>query len=81
MKKFGLLSFLLALIFFLHLASVQEGLALGKENGTKSSQFSIASPPEKPNIILIYCDNLGYGDIEPFGSKFNRTPFLHRMAK
>ena len=33
-----------------------------------------------PNVILIFCDNLGYGDIEPFGSKVHRTPHLNRMA-
>ncbi|MDP7009786.1 MAG: sulfatase-like hydrolase/transferase, partial [Verrucomicrobiota bacterium] len=37
--------------------------------------------PPRPNFILIMCDNLGYGDIEPFGSKLHRTPNLHRMAK
>ena len=35
----------------------------------------------KPNFIVIYCDNLGYGDIEPFGSTLHRTPNLNRMAK
>ena len=36
---------------------------------------------EKPNFIVIFCDNLGYGDIEPFGSKIHKTPNLTRMAK
>ena len=27
------------------------------------------------------CDNLGYGDIEPFGSKLHRTANLNRMAR
>jgi len=34
-----------------------------------------------PNIIFISCDNLGYGDVEPFGSKLHRTPHLNRMAR
>lgn len=34
----------------------------------------------KPNFIVIFCDNLGNGDIEPFGSKLHRTPHLNRMA-
>ena len=33
-----------------------------------------------PNLIMIFCDNLGYGDIEPFGSTVHRTPHLNRMA-
>ena len=42
--------------------------------------FSI-SAAEKPNLILIFIDDMGYGDIGPFGSKLNRTPHLDRMAK
>lgn len=34
----------------------------------------------QPNFIVIFCDNLGYGDIEPFGSTIHRTPFLNEMA-
>lgn len=37
--------------------------------------------PSQPNFIVIYCDNLGYGDIGPFGSEVNRTPNLERMAE
>ena len=29
---------------------------------------------KKPNIVFILIDDLGYGDIGPFGSKLNRTP-------
>ena len=28
---------------------------------------------ERPNFIVIFCDNLGYGDIEPFGSSWHGT--------
>ena len=37
-------------------------------------------PPERPNIILIYADDLGYGDLGSFGSTKNRTPNLDRMV-
>ena len=40
-----------------------------------------AEPAAKPNIVLIFCDDLGYADIGPFGSKKHRTPSLDRMAK
>ncbi|MDF1752651.1 MAG: sulfatase [Verrucomicrobiales bacterium] len=39
-----------------------------------------AQDSTKPNFIIIYTDNLGYGDIEPFGSTVHRTPHLNRMA-
>jgi hypothetical protein len=32
-----------------------------------------------PNFILIFADDLGYGDIGPYGSK-TQTPHLERMA-
>lgn len=35
---------------------------------------------EKPNFIVVYCDNLGYGDIGCFGSTKHRTPHVDRMA-
>ncbi len=37
-------------------------------------------PPEPPNFVVILCDNLGYGDIGPFGSRLHDTPNLDRMA-
>ena len=40
-----------------------------------------ASDATPPNVIVIFCDNLGYGDIEPFGSTVHRTPHLNRMAE
>ncbi len=33
-----------------------------------------------PNFVLIYCDDLGYGDIGPFGAQGYQTPNLDRMA-
>ena len=33
-----------------------------------------------PNFLIIFCDNLGYGDVGCFGSKLHRTPNLDRMA-
>ena len=39
-----------------------------------------AAAAEKPNFIVIYCDNLGYGDIGCFGSTKHRTPHIDRMA-
>ena len=35
----------------------------------------------QPNVVVIFIDDLGYGDIGPFGATKQRTPHLDRMAK
>lgn len=37
-------------------------------------------PADRPNIVLINCDDLGYGDLGCYGSRFNATPSVDRMA-
>jgi arylsulfatase A-like enzyme len=34
-----------------------------------------------PNIVLMFVDDMGFGDIGSFGNKVNQTPSLDRMAK
>ena len=34
-----------------------------------------------PNVVVIFIDDMGYGDIGPFGATKQRTPHLVRMAK
>ncbi|MEQ1826137.1 MAG: sulfatase [Pirellula sp.] len=41
---------------------------------------SFSGAADKPSFIVINIDDMGYADIEPFGSKLNRTPNLSRMA-
>jgi arylsulfatase A-like enzyme len=50
--------------------------------GLFSSTTAMASGGSagKPNFVVILLDDMGYGDIGPFGSKLNRTPRLDRMA-
>ncbi len=44
-----------------------------------SACVSAADSP--PNIIVILIDDMGYGDIGPFGATKQKTPNLDRMAK
>ncbi len=34
-----------------------------------------------PNVVIIFCDDMGYADIGPFGAKAYATPNLDRMAR
>jgi arylsulfatase A len=42
--------------------------------------FTIFRAEQKPNVVLIFIADTGYGDIVPFGSD-HLTPHLDRMAK
>jgi len=43
--------------------------------------FAWAAPSAKPNIVILFIDDMGYGDIGPFGNQVNQTPHLDRMEE
>jgi arylsulfatase A-like enzyme len=52
-----------------------------------ASTFAIASVPTldakesmKPNVVIIYGDDVGYGDVGAYGSKLIPTPNIDRLA-
>jgi len=46
-----------------------------------SAGFAVAAPPDdKPNFVILYADDLGYGDLACYGHPTISTPNLDRMA-
>jgi arylsulfatase A-like enzyme len=43
--------------------------------------LNASQPERRPNIIFLLADDLGYGDIGPFGQTIIHTPTLDRLAK
>ena len=43
--------------------------------------WAIHAAAAAPNYVLIFCDDLGYGDLGCYGSAKNRTPRIDAMAK
>lgn len=41
---------------------------------------SLIQAADKPNIIVVFVDNFGNGDLGCFGSKLHRTPHVDRLA-
>ena len=42
---------------------------------------AVPSLARSPNVVVIFIDDMGYGDIGPYGATKQRTPHLDRMAK
>lgn len=45
------------------------------------SADGLAGAEPKPNFVVVYVDDLGYGDFGAYGSKTHRTPRIDRMAE
>src|SRR4051812_22675191 len=43
--------------------------------------LSAAHVAEKPNIVLIYADDLGFGDVGCYGAAKVQTPNVDRLAR
>ncbi len=64
-----------ALLLTLAICSVYASRSFAEESGTAG-----APSQGKPNIVLIFTDDLGYGDIPGFGPSEIRTPNIDKLA-
>ena len=44
------------------------------------SAICFAGPKERPNVVIIYGDDVGFGDVGVYGSKMIPTPNIDRLA-
>lgn len=51
------------------------------EPASALSENSGFGQAEQPNVIIIFADDLGYGDLGCFGSQTIKTPHIDRMAR
>ncbi len=67
---------------FLKLAGAGAAACVSSSWLSRMAAMAADAPQGKPlpNFVVVFIDDMGYGDIEPYGSKVNRTPNLTRMA-
>lgn len=47
----------------------------------KAPKQTTSEKAKTPNVVFIYADDLGYGDLECYGAKNVQTPNVNRLAK
>lgn len=58
-----------------------KGLAVLFLSGPPTQTYSQNIPKKKPNIVFFLVDDLGWTDIQPFGTTFYETPNINKLAK
>jgi arylsulfatase A len=50
------------------------------KNAFVSLLLAVSAEAAAPNVVVIFCDDLGYADIGPFGAEGYETPHLDKLA-
>lgn len=58
-----------------------DGECNGDENCSSCPQDCGNCQLDRPNIVFIFADDLGYGDLASYGHPYSRTPNLDRLAE
>jgi arylsulfatase A-like enzyme len=82
---------LLSITLLLALAAshaIAQSLRLAEGSAARSAQaLRLAEPGDarsaqaRPNVVLIYADDLGYGDVSAYGARRLKTPNIDRLAR
>jgi arylsulfatase A-like enzyme len=55
-------------------------VAVGLAGGARRGQAADPASGRLPNVVIVYADDLGYGDIGAYGAPRIRTPHVDRLA-
>lgn len=59
------------------LSPIIASMATGAEAAKRNKKVQ---EREKPNVIIIYADDLGYGDLQCYGAQGVKTPNVNQLA-